>query len=53
LDAYKSIQEQIAAEVEFRPISTWRQNTGGDLLVEAKFDSKAAATKAVNEGVLF
>jgi hypothetical protein len=51
-DAYKSIQDQIAAEVEFRPISTWRQNAGGDLLVEAKFDSKAAATKAVNEGVM-
>lgn len=50
-DAYKVIQNQVAADVEFRPISTWRQNAGGDLWIEATFGLKAHATKAVNAGV--
>jgi hypothetical protein len=43
VDAYKVIQEQVGANVQFRPISTWRENAGGDLLVDA--------TKAVSNGV--
>jgi hypothetical protein len=51
VDAYKVIEEQVGANVEFRPFSTWRENAGGDLLVEATFESKANATKAVDVGV--
>jgi hypothetical protein len=51
VDAYKVIQHQIGANVQFRPISTWRENTGGDLLVEATFKAKTDALKAVNLGV--
>jgi hypothetical protein len=50
-DAYKVIQDQVAADVEFRPISAWRQHAGGDLWIEATFGIKADATKAVNAGV--
>jgi hypothetical protein len=51
VDAYKVIQEQVGANVQFRPISTWRENAGGDLLVEATFKAKVDATKAVSDGV--
>jgi hypothetical protein len=51
VDAYKVIQEQVGANVQFRPISTWRENAGGDLLVEATFKAKVEATKAVSDGV--
>jgi hypothetical protein len=50
-DAYKVIEEQVGANVDFRHISSRRASAGGDLLVEANFDSKADATKAVNDGV--
>jgi hypothetical protein len=50
-DAYKVIEEQVGANVDFRHISSMRASAGGDLLVEANFDSKADATKAINDGV--
>jgi hypothetical protein len=50
--AYKVIEEQIDTNVDFRHISSMRANAGGDLLVEANFDAKDDATKAVNDGVV-
>ncbi|KAK4518753.1 ubiquinol-cytochrome c reductase core subunit 1 [Mucor velutinosus] len=49
--AYRLIQEQIAASVQFRPLSLYHQKSTGDLLVEAKFDSPEDAKRAINNGI--
>jgi hypothetical protein len=51
IEAYKMIQSQISAEVEFRPISLYDNKDDGSLLIEAKFDRLEDASVAMNSGV--
>lgn len=50
-DAYKLIESQISAAVEFRPISLYDHRNDGSLLIEALFDEVCHADKAMTNGV--
>jgi hypothetical protein len=51
-EAYGIIEEQISTAVQFRTLSLYRQRPGGDLNIEANFNHKEDALKAVGNGAI-
>ncbi|KAL7326113.1 hypothetical protein PS15p_208501 [Mucor circinelloides] len=51
--AYRVIQEQILANVQFRPLSLYHQKPNSDLLVEAKFDIVEDTKRAIHAGITY
>ncbi|KAL7329742.1 hypothetical protein PS15p_204788 [Mucor circinelloides] len=51
--AYRVIQEQISANVQFRPLSLYHQKPNGHLLAEAKFDTVEDTKRAIHTGITY
>ncbi|CEP14345.1 hypothetical protein [Parasitella parasitica] len=54
VDVYVAISEQLGTtKVQYRPLGLWHHRQDGEFLLQATFESKEVALKAINDGVIF